>query len=254
LGVRVPPLSHQKKVKTLCTYLGGSHLYGMNTASSDIDERGVFINTDPLYTFGFQEVKTKVVQTDERDSVMHELVQFLRLATKSNTQTLECLFAPKSSFVCLDSSFQEMILHHRQEFLNTDQLFKSLEGYLHNEVRLALGERQGRIGGKRKSQITAHGFSPKNFSHLFRLAECGRQFFLTGVYPVRLADFNPALHELCMSVKQTPEQWDVSELLERANMLRDEMRNAYNNMKESDKFKPNLDYIRKTLKYFYHTP
>jgi hypothetical protein len=238
-------------MKTLCKYLGGSHLYGMSTPASDVDERGVFMNTDPLYVYGFHRLDNQVNQTAEKDVVMHELTQFLKLATKSNTQTLECLFAPCGSFSVLDSDFERMVLGQRERFLNTDQLFKSLEGYLYNEMRLALGERTGLLGSKRKNQLDKHGFSPKNFSHLFRLAECGRQFFLTGVYPVRLKDFNPELHDLCMSVKLHPETWTADELKAKAEALREEMRAAYESVSDSAKFKPDFEYAGKVLKHFY---
>jgi hypothetical protein len=238
-------------MKTLCKYLGGSHLYGMNTPASDVDERGVFMNTDPLYVYGYHRLDNQVNQTSEKDVVMHELSQFLKLATKSNTQTLECLFAPHDAFTLVDPSFAEHVLDKKERFLNTDQLFKSLEGYLYNEMRLALGERTGLLGSKRKNQLDKHGFSPKNFSHLFRLAECGRQFFLTGVYPVRLKDFNPDLHDLCMSVKVEPDMWSVDELKEKADALRVQMRAAYEAMNEADKYKPDLKFTGEVLHYFY---
>lgn len=238
-------------MKTLCKYLGGSHLYGMNTPVSDVDERGVFMNTDPLYVYGFHRLDNQVNQTAEKDVVMHELTQFLKLATKSNTQTLECLFAPLDAFTALDFDFEVMVLQQKHRFLNTNQLFKSLEGYLYNEMRLALGERTGLLGSKRKNQLDKHGFSPKNFSHLFRLAECGRQFFMHGEYPVRLRDFNPSLHAVCMSVKLEPEKWTSDELKKMAEDLREEMRAAFENMKEADKFNPDLEYTGKVLKHFY---
>ena len=238
-------------MKTLCKYLGGSHLYGMSTPASDVDERGVFMNTDPLYVYGFHRLDNQVNQTAEKDVVMHELTQFLKLATKSNTQTLECLFAPLDSFNMLDEDFKVLVLDERERFLNTDQLFKSLEGYLYNEMRLALGERTGLLGSKRKNQLDKHGFSPKNFSHLFRLAECGRMFFLTGVYPVVLKEFNPYLHDLCMSVKTEPDMWSADELKKKADSLREEMRKAYESVADSVKFKPDLEYTGKVLKHFY---
>lgn len=238
-------------MKTLCKYLGGSHLYGMNTPASDVDERGVFMNTDPLYVYGFHRLDNQVKKTAEDDVVMHELTQFLKLATKSNTQTLECLFAPLNAFTELDHEFEVLVLDHRERFLNTDQLFKSLEGYLYNEMRLALGERTGLLGSKRKNQLENHGFSPKNFSHMFRLAECGTQFFLNGFYPVVLKETNPALHDLCMSVKTEPEKWTAEELTLKANFLRDEMRAAYQALPEKRKFKPNYEYAGTVLKHFY---
>lgn len=238
-------------MKTLCKYQGGSHLYGMNTPDSDVDERGVFMNTDPLYVYGFRRLDNQVNQTAELDVVMHELTQFLTLACKSNTQTLECLFAPREAFVTLDPLFGSVVLGCRDAFLNTDQLFKSLMGYLFNEMRLATGQRTGLLGSKRKNALEKYGFSPKNFSHLFRLAECGRHFFNTGVYPVCIKDFNPEVHELCLNVKTRPEEFDVEFLANTAASAEAAMVAAYEGMDPADKFFPDYKYAGEVLHLFY---
>lgn len=238
-------------MKTLCTYLGGSHLYGMNTPESDIDERGVFMNTDPLYVYGFHRLDNQVKQTAQEDVVMHELTQFIKLATKSNTQTLECLFAPHNAWTSLDGDFNDWVLSKKERFLNTDQLFKSLDGYLFNEMRLALGERTGLLGSKRKNALEKYGFSPKNFSHLFRLATCGIQFFKNGVYPVRLIDFDEGMHDLCMSVKTDPGQFDKEALEATALKMKAEMRVCYEAMDENKKYFPDTAYAGRVLHHFY---
>lgn len=236
-------------MKTLCKHVGGSHLYGMNTPESDLDERGVFMNTDPLYVYGFHRLDNQVKQTSEEDVVMHELTQFVKLATKSNTQTLECLFAPKSAFMFLDKDFERFVLDNKYQFLNTDQLFKSLEGYLYNEMRLALGERTGLLGSKRKNALETYGFSYKNFGHLLRLAECGTQFFTTGDYPVSLKDFNPKLHDYIMELKTNPGAFTKEELTDKANAAKETMRNAY--LSTDRKYTPSYQYCGYVLNYFY---
>ena len=238
-------------MKTLCTYLGGSHLYGMNTPESDIDERGVFMNTDPLYVYGFHRLDNQVKQTAQEDVVMHELTQFLKLATKSNTQTLECLFAPLDAFTSLDHDFEVRVLDQKERFLNTDQLFKSLDGYLFNEMRLALGERTGLLGSKRKNALEKYGFSPKNFSHLFRLATCGIQFFKNGVYPVRIIDFDEEMHDLCMDVKTNPGKFDKKALETLALSLKLQMRTCFEPMDPRKKYFPDTAYAGEVLHHFY---
>lgn len=238
-------------MKTLCKYLGGSHLYGMNTPESDIDERGVFMNTDPLYVYGFHRLDNEVKQTAEQDVVMHELTQFIKLATKSNTQTLECLFAPEDAFTDLNLDFQRWVLEQKERFLNTDQLFKSLDGYLFNEMRLALGERTGLLGSKRKNALEKYGFSPKNFSHLFRLATCGIQFFKNGVYPVRLIDFDEEMHDLCMNVKTDPGRFHKEDLEALALDMKRQMRVCYEAMNPAKKYFPDTAYAGRVLHHFY---
>lgn len=240
-------------MKLLCKYLGGSTLYGLQTPTSDVDYRGVYQHEDPLLIYGFKTETNVTKQTKDEDLVLHELSAFLQLAAKSNTQTLECLFAPEDAFEMCDEKFRKLVLDPtvRNRFLNTDQLFKSLEGYLYNEMRLALGERTGLLGSKRKTQLEKYGFSPKNFSHLFRLAECGRQFFTSGLYPVRLSDFNQDAHDLCYNIKTAPEEWTAAELETLALSKKEEMRAAYECVRAEDKFFPDLDYIRFVLKSLY---
>jgi hypothetical protein len=238
-------------MKTLCKYLGGSHLYGMNTPASDIDERGVFMNTDPLYVYGFHRLDNQVKQTAEEDVMMHELTQFLKLATKSNTQTLECLFAPDDAFSYMALDFQALVRNERYRFLDSVQLFKSLRGYLHNEMRLALGERTGLLGSKRKNALEEYGFSYKNFGHLFRLAECGRQFFKDGVYPVRLVDFNSDLHDFCMDVKLNPGNHNKDDLRAKALELERLMVEAFE--ARSKTYEPDIEYVGHILSHFYTT-
>lgn len=238
-------------MKALCKYIGGSHLYGLDTPESDVDERGVFMNTDPLYIYGFNKLDSISKVSTEEDVTMYELTQFLRLATRSNTQILECLFAPRGAFTQLEPDFEEWVLDKKEHFLNTYQLFKSLEGYIYNEMRLALGERTGLLGSKRKASLETYGFSPKNFSHLFRLAECGTHFFKTGVYPVKLSDFNPAMHDLCMDIKVNPSKFDKRNLQSDALLQKEKMREAYESMDPRQKYVPDLEYAGLVLKYFY---
>lgn len=236
-------------MKILCQYQGGSHLYGMSTPQSDVDTRGVFLNTDPLYVFGFYTKEQVTKQNTEQDLVLHELTRFLHLATNTNTQVMECLFAPKDSFEILDQNFKEMVIDQRYAFIDSEKMLSTLKGYLYNETRLAMGERTGQLGGKRKEAIDTYGFSYKNFGHLFRLAECGRYFFEHNDYPVRLKDFNPELHDFCMDVKLNPGNHNKEDLLAKATDLQAQMIRAYE--ERSCNWKPDLTYIRYVLNFFY---
>ena len=54
--------------KTLCRYLGGSHLYHLDTPQSDRDERGVFMVTEPSYILGTMRHDEKRRQTKAEDT------------------------------------------------------------------------------------------------------------------------------------------------------------------------------------------
>jgi hypothetical protein len=235
---------------TLCRYVGGSHLYKLSTPKSDIDERGVFLNTDPLLVYGFNKNDSVVSVTDEHDVSLQELSHFLKLATRSNTQTLECLsILDPGYFTSLDSDFWELVCCGWTKFMNSEVLMKSLEGYLYGEMRLATGERTGTLGSKRKNALETYGYSYKNCVHLFRLAECGRLFFEHDRWFNSLEEASPEVHQLCLDLKTQPESFEIGDLVSRAGDFKNRMRKAYEHRKTN--FVPDLDHVRKTLTHFY---
>ena len=82
--------------KLLASIVGGSRLYGIHLPDSDYDERGLFVATNKKYITGFDTIES-IVQTGDVDSTYYELVRYLKLLRKSNTQVLEIVFAPDDS-------------------------------------------------------------------------------------------------------------------------------------------------------------
>ena len=174
-------------------------MYGLETHESDTDIRGVFLNTDPADIIGLG--RSDVLKAEGDDTVLFELRHFLKSLSKTNTQAVELLFAEE--YLEIEPEF-EKIRENRLRLIDSKRLFSSLKGYIGNERRLANGERTGNLGSKRKQQIEKYGFSPKNFSHLFRLAYCGSAFFRTSFYPVKISRMDSGMHEFIFSVKTEP--------------------------------------------------
>ena len=97
-----------KKYKIL-EYKVGSHLYGTNTPTSDVDFSGVFM-PDENMVFGFERAeevdlsiksKREDGKNDENavDMVLYEIRKFTRLALDNNPNILEQLFVPKVEFI-----------------------------------------------------------------------------------------------------------------------------------------------------------
>lgn len=186
-------------MKTICRIVAGSRLYGLDTPESDTDTRGVFLNTDPGEILGLS--RRDNFKVGGEDTLLLEFRHYMGHLRKSNTSSIELLFA--EGFDVLAPEF-ERVRENRLSLIDSDNLFRSLMGYIEGERRLANGECTGRLGGKRKAQIDRYGFSPKNFSHLLRLAYCGEVFFLTSHYPVSLRG-DPE-RDLIFSVKTEPER------------------------------------------------
>lgn len=202
-----------QNLKLLCSYLGGSHLYGLNTPTSDEDIRYVFLNTELGEILGLDRLEHIDRRNETEDSFGMELRGFLGLLRKTNTQVMELLYAPESAFTVLDPAFKSLILNQYSRFIDSDRFYKSLCGYIMTERRLALGERPGKIGGKRNAALEKYGYSPKNMVQLFRLAYAGIEFFRSGKFPVNMKNYDAAKWARLMEIKTQPEKFDPQVLV-----------------------------------------
>jgi predicted nucleotidyltransferase len=194
----------------LVKVIGGSTAFGLNTPESDMDYRGVFVNTEPAKILGLD--KLEHFQKQETDDIVYyEVRKFFELLKNGNTGAIEILFTDSP---LEDSDIFTEIRQLRNSFIDTDRIFSCLRGYMQGERRLANGERVGVLGSKRKLQLEKFGFSPKNFVQLFRLAYCGEVLFQKGYFPVNLkADGeDAALWTWLMDVKTHPDNHTKEEL------------------------------------------
>jgi predicted nucleotidyltransferase len=213
-------------MKMIVKTLGGSTAYGLNTPESDLDFRGIFINTDPAKILGLE--KMDHLQKQETDDIVYyEIRKFFELLKGGNTGALEILFTEE---VPIETSavFKD-IQANKLRFVDTDKMFRCLLGYMQGERRLANGERTGQLGGKRKLALEKYGFSPKNFTQLFRLANCGIALFERGYFPVNIKTYSESVHKFLMGVKTKPEDYTKEKLNELADQYEVELKKAYDN-------------------------
>jgi predicted nucleotidyltransferase len=220
-------------MKMLVKALGGSTAYGLNTPESDLDYRGVFINTEPSKILGLG--KLDHIQKQETDDIVYyELRKFFELLRNGNTGALEILFS--EDFLETSDVFEE-IRSNKFKFVDTDKMFRCLLGYIQGERRLANGERTGQLGGKRKAQLEKYGFSPKNFTQLFRLANCGMALFEKGYFPVNMKKYDENIYTFLMRVKTKPESYNREQLNNLADYYEAQLKRMY----EERKFKYEFD-------------
>lgn len=191
-------------MKIIAEIVAGSRLYGLDTPESDNDTRGVFLNTEPSRILGLD--RLDILKDEKEDLLLFEFRHFLSGLRKTNTNMLELLFAEDDKFRLLEPEFLK-VRGNRKGLIDSNKFFKSLVGYVENERRLATGERKGEIGSKRRGQLERYGFSPKNFSHLFRLLRCGTVFFRTGNYPVDIRKHDPEFGDFIFRIKAEPEKF-----------------------------------------------
>lgn len=238
----LPILEHQAFKncggKLICSLLGGSHLYGLNTPESDEDYRGLFVAQNKRYLAGLDKIES-IVQDGETDATYYEIARYLQLLRKSNTQVLEICFAPESSFVYKHPIFDD-IVNNRYSLFDTDVLKNSLKGYVYSEIRLATGERSGQLGGKRKKAVEAYGFSPKNFVQILRLCKVGIEFFKTGQYMVNVKEFDQEYWEMLMDIKTKPQSYTCEGLKEMVDRKFEELVETMDNSTIRFKFDVDL--------------
>jgi hypothetical protein len=199
----------EKDLDFSAVLIGGSHLYGLNTAESDIDYRGVY-RTKSLSAFlGLADDDCHGMAKEEGDDYVYfELRRFLELLKKTNTNSIEILYAPDDAFMKMDADFA-LIRQNKDRLINSNKLLHSTRGYVYSETRLALGERTGKLGGKRKEKLEIYGYSPKNVVQILRIVAATRHFLETGYYPVTVNEISPSLHDVCMEIKTHPEKFSL---------------------------------------------
>lgn len=202
------------KKQLICKYIAGSQSYGLATPTSDIDYRGVYLLDDvgmilDPYKYNGSSTKCEDSIKDGVDASYHELRHFLNILRNCNTNAVEMMF---NSNWELESQEWQLVQAEYLNLLDPQKFYKALKGYIQSETRLAIGERTGKLGGKRYEQVQKYGFSPKNFVQLLRLTYAGSYFFRKGAFPLDMKDHK--IHEKLMSIKTTPEKYRKEDLLQ----------------------------------------
>lgn len=215
-------------MKLLCKYLGGSYSYGLNTPTSDIDDRFLFIHTESSKIFGLERHDHQSKQNPEsgEDSFGWELRHFLNLLRNGNTMCLEMLHNDKWLEVTDDFKY---IQSYKNSLIDSHKLYKCLKGYCYSEKSLVLGERTGKLGGKRKETIDKYGYSYKNLVQFLRLCLCGESFFQTGVFPVNITQYDPS--GLLYDIKTKPEKYSKDKAVEFMELYENRLNVSYNSIK-----------------------
>ena len=111
----------EEKGLLLYKYIRGSHVYGTNTETSDIDEGGIYIcPNDQLLDLGFD--YQNEVCDEKHDTCWWEIGKFMKLLLSSNPTVLEALFVPDDK-VLYEHPIITELKKHRDKFI-TKQCFR----------------------------------------------------------------------------------------------------------------------------------
>lgn len=113
----------------------GSHAYGTNIPTSDIDYSGVFVQKlDSILGMSYVEQ----INDDKNDIVIYELRRFLELLAKNNPTILELLNTPEDCVIYKHPLFDN-ILQNKDNFL-TKICSNSFGGYAKEQIGKAKGQ------------------------------------------------------------------------------------------------------------------
>ena len=118
-------------------YKRGSHMYHLNTETSDEDFGGVFFCPKKML-LGLRGRYEEQVSDSKSDVVFYGFGRWLELLLKSNPTVLEGLFAPKDCIVGEVHPAVRKILDNRELFLSKE-CFKTFYGYAVSQISKARG-------------------------------------------------------------------------------------------------------------------
>lgn len=130
--------------------LGGSHAYGTNVEGSDIDVRGVALNSrsDILGMTNFEQVTDNVT-----DTTVYAFRKFVGLISACNPNTIEMLGGRPENYVMLTKA-GKLLLDNKELFLSK-RAINSFGGYANAQLRrLQTGCSKGEISAEQKALYT----------------------------------------------------------------------------------------------------
>lgn len=208
----------------------GSVAYGLDTESSDIDIKGIYLlPTQKVLSLDFDSKHTTVDNTNP-DWVYHEVGKFMKLVLSGNPTVTELLYLHE--YTELDPIGQSLI-DNRELFLSTDAVMKAYRGYaLSQAMRLNNRTDQGLDG---YASALKNRFS-KHTRHCFRLLMQARQLLETGTLNVRVT---PEQREWLFEMGEQDADTVVSKFME--------MDKEFDNIKSVLPDKPDIKSLNEIL-------
>lgn len=172
--------------------LGGSHAYGTETDTSDLDIRGCAVNSreDILCCEDFEQV------TDvPTDTTIYSFMKLIHLLTNCNPNTIEILGLKREHYLYLSEIGREM-LDNRNMFLSKLAV-KSFSGYATAQFHRLENKADGIALGKRNKNAILHNKIGKHMMHLIRLYLMCLDILEKG----EIITYREAEHDLLMSIR-----------------------------------------------------
>lgn len=116
--------------KVILLGLGGSHSYGTNIETSDLDVRGIAVNS-PEYILTGRDYEQVV--NEATDTTIYSFDKILKLLCSCNPNTIELLGLKPEHYI-YKTDIGEMLLNHKHMFLSKQAVY-SFGGYANDQLR-----------------------------------------------------------------------------------------------------------------------
>lgn len=141
------------KEKNLIIYevIRGSHAYGTNIETSDIDKSFIYIETMDNILTGNNSIQLNVT----KDYVGYELGRYVELLSKQNPNIIELLYTDEKFIETCHPLFRELFINRRDSFL-TNKVAYSFGNYAKSQIDKAQGTNKkfmNPMDGPRKSLL-----------------------------------------------------------------------------------------------------
>lgn len=115
--------------------ISGSHSYGTNIETSDVDTRGIFRMPKEAY-LSFKDI-VQEVSNESEDIKYFELRKFLKLASECNPNIIELLFLPEDC-ITYKTPAMDKLLENRNLFISK-KAYHTFSGYAYSQISKATG-------------------------------------------------------------------------------------------------------------------
>ena len=127
----------QDSGKILISAICGSHAYGTNIVTSDVDLRGIYY-VNPQEYLGLS-IPKEQINDDKHDIVYWNLKRYIELATKANPSVLELLWIPEDCIKTINHDIMDDMIAERDLFI-TNQAYFSHSRYALSQIKKSRGQ------------------------------------------------------------------------------------------------------------------
>ena len=214
----------KENLDVIYEYIRGSHAYGLNTETSDIDTSFIYIA--PIgEIMGLRSDYIEQVSDEKADNVGYEIGRYLELLEKSNPTMLESLFIPDRC-ILHKSPIMDLILQHKNDFLSKEAL-KSFSEYAYAQIKKARG-----LGKKIVNPILERK-TPIDFCYTFNDKQ-GTEPIINWLKKRGLKQIYCGMNHLSNMNQMYGVFYDWGQHLHMEYKTKDEFINAYNNVTDEE--------------------